>query len=381
MDMIDLQKSREKIDEIDKKIVELFEDRMKVAKDVAEYKISVDKPVYDKQREIDKLSKLKDRASNEFNRHGVEELFTQIMSMSRKLQYGLVSHKSADEDFKKVPQINVNEKTKVIFFGERGSYTEQAMEEYFGQEVDSFPTNDFRQVMQMIKEGKAEYGVLPIENSSTGGIGDIYDLLIEYNHNIIGEHIIKVNQTLMGLKGAKISDIKTVYSHQQGLMQCSKFFEEHKNIEQKEYKSTSASAKKVLEDNDPTKAAIASIRAAKTYGLEILQEKVNYESKNATRFIIITGQKIYLETANKVSICFELPHESGTLYNMLSHFIYNSLNMTKIESRPIAGKRWEYRFFVDFDGNLNEAGVRNALNGIREEATSLRILGNFHSVG
>ena len=130
-------------------------------------------------------------------------------------------------------------------------------------------------------------------------------------------------------------------------------------------------------DGDRTQAAIAGEHAAKVYGLRVLQEKINHSGTNSTRFIIVTNQKIYKKDAGKVSICFEVPHESGSLYHMLSHFIYNHLNMTKIESRPIEDRNWEYRFFIDFEGNLADSAVKNALRGLREEARNMKILGNY----
>ena len=142
-------------------------------------------------------------------------------------------------------------------------------------------------------------------------------------------------------------------------------------------KNNAFAAQKVAEEKNPSMAAIASEYAAKCYGLEILKRGVNDISNNSTRFIIISNQKVFLKDAQKISICFEIPHESGSLYHILSHFIYNDLNMTKIESRPIEGKRWEYRFFIDFEGNLADSGVKNALCGLREEALNLRILGNY----
>lgn len=375
--MVDLQKSRSEIDRIDKQIVELFEERMQIAKNVAEYKISVGKKVYDKQREEEKLETLASLASNEFNRHGVEELFTQIMSMSRKLQYSLIDTKVHEERFEELDSLPITKGTKVVFFGEKGTYTEQCMEDYFGADIQSFNELTFKEVMEAVKEGRADYGVLPIENSSTGGITDIYDLLVDYDNYIVGEHVVKIQNALLGLDGATIESLRTVYSHPQPLMQCAKFLEEHNYISKKEYLSTAASAKKVKEDGDITQAAIGSRKAAQFYGLSIMKDSINFNESNSTRFIIITNRKIYLKQANKVSLCFELPHKSGTLYNMLSHFIYNGLNMVKIESRPINGKSWEYRFFVDVEGNLNSPGVMNAIFGIKEEASSLKILGNI----
>lgn len=378
--MLDLQESRKQIDKIDKEILELFEDRMKLAKEVAEYKRQTGKKVFDKQRELEKLNVLTEMASNEFNKHGIGELFTQIMSMSRKLQYGLIETYSEDLSFELVDHIKTEEKAKVVFFGVKGTYTEQAMEEYFGKDIESFNEVTFKKVMQAVKEGRADYGVLPIENSSTGGITDIYDLLVDYDNYIVGEHVVMIDNVLLGLPGANINDLKIVYSHPQPLMQCAQFLDQHDYIEKKEYHSTAASAEKVVKEKDVTQAAIASRRTGDYYGLEVLAENINFDDTNSTRFIIITNKRKYLTNSNKVSICFELPHESGTLYNMLSHFIYNNLNMTKIESRPIKGKRWEYRFFVDFEGNLGEAGVKNAINGIQEEAVSLKILGNYPAI-
>lgn len=136
-------------------------------------------------------------------------------------------------------------------------------------------------------------------------------------------------------------------------------------------------ARKVAEDQDPSQAAIASELAGKIYGLKVLQKGVNQAENNSTRFIVVSNQKIFKKNAGKVSICFEVPHRSGSLYHMLSHFIYNNLNMSRIESRPIEDRTWEYRFFVDFEGNLADSAVKNALRGLRDETRNMRILGNY----
>ena len=377
--MIDLQNSRDKIDGIDRKIVELFGERMQIAKDVAEYKLHTGKKVYDRERELHKLNQVKKMASSEFNEHGVEELFAQIMSISRKLQYSLLADSHKEERFKPYESLTYDSNTKVAFFGEPGSYTEQAMYEYFQNEVKGIPTDTFKGVMDLVQQDKVDYGILPIENSSTGGITDIFDLFMDYDNTIIGEHIVKVDHVLMAPCGATLEGLKEVYSHEQGIWQCKSYFEDKPWITLNKAESTSAAAKKVAADGKLTQAAIGSARAAKVYGLQILDRGINREALNRTRFIIITKEPIFRKDANKVSLCFELPHESGSLYNMLSHIMYNNLNMTKIESRPISGRTWEYRFFVDFEGNLMEPGVRNAIRGIKEEASNLRILGNYDS--
>ena len=375
---MDLGLIRNDIDKIDKEIVDLFEKRMKLTYDVAAFKIENGKPVYDKKREEEKLDTLSGLSEDTFNKQAIRELFTQIMSISRKKQYTLVKGEELQtEGLTAMDEIPKGNK-KVACFGEKGSYTEQAMEEFFGtNNIEGMNKHTFKEVIDALETGEADYGVLPIENSSTGGIDDIYDLLVKSHAYIIGEHVVKVDQALIGLPGAKIEDIRKVYSHQQGILQCREFLTQYPNIETEEYKSTSGSVKKVQTEQEPTHAAIGSERAAKYYGLEVLQSNINQESNNSTRFIIITNQKVYRKEGKKVSICFELAHESGSLYNMLSNFIFNQLNLTQIESRPIENKKWEYRFFLEFEGNLEDAAVQNALRGVKQEANNFYLFGNF----
>ncbi len=374
MDLMDLRKQ---IDEIDAQIVELYEKRMDISRQVAEYKIETGKKVFDKAREEEKIRKVKSLTCNEFNSQGIEELFEQIMSMSRKLQYRLLTEHGSSG---RLPFIGVDalekEKARVVFQGAEGAYSQAAMMQYFGDKVNSFHVDTFRDAMAAIDEGSADFAVLPIENSTAGIVSEIYDLLVEFENYIVGEQIIKIEHCLMATPGTRMEDIKTVYSHPQSLMQSARFLNEH-SWRQISMQNNAFAALKVAEDKDKTQAAIASEYAAKRYDLEVLLKGVNQSSTNSTRFIIVTNQKIFLKEAGKVSICFEVAHESGSLYHMLSHFIYNNLNMNRIESRPVEGRDWEYRFFIDFDGNLSDSAVKNALRGLREEARNMRILGNY----
>ena len=374
---MELSELRQKIDNIDEKIVELYEQRMEISKQVAEYKIGAGKKVFDKQREMEKLASVKSLTHNEFNSHGIEELFEQIMSISRKLQYQLLAEHGS---LGKLPFIGVDEletgKARVVFQGAEGAYSQAAMMQYFGDAVNSFHVDTFRDAMSAIDEGSADFAVLPIENSTAGIVSEIYDLLQEYENYIVAEQIIRIEHCLLALPGAKLSDIRTVYSHPQSLMQSSRFLQSH-DWQQISMQNNAFAARKVAEDADKTQAAIAGEHAGKIYGLEVLQKGVNHSGTNSTRFIIVTNQKIFRKDAKKVSICFEVPHESGSLYHMLSHFIYNNLNLTKIESRPIEGRNWEYRFFIDFEGNLADSAVKNALRGLRDEASNMKILGNY----
>ena len=375
--MIDLSVSRDKIDEIDSEIVRLFEERITIVSDVAKYKSQTGKAVYDKEREDDKLDRLKKLSHGQFNERAVTELFEQIMSIGRKYQYGVLPHTDPVTDFEKIESFDFSADKNVYYFGVPGSFTQAAMEHIFGDKVSGIPEKTFRGVMEAVADGRAEFGVLPIENSSTGGITANYDIILEYNNAIVGQHVMKIDQCLLGLPGSKVEDISSVYSHPQGLMQCSDFLEKHDSIKGIEFDSTAAAAKKVLNDGDPRQGAIASKRAAKEYGLDVICPDIQNDRYNSTRFIVLGAKEIYTSESDKISLCIELPHKSGSLYRILSHFLYNDLNLTLIESRPIPGKTWEYRFFVDVEGNLSEPAVENALRGIKEEAAFLRVLGNY----
>ncbi len=374
---MDLGKLREQIDGIDSKIVELYEERMDVCKGVAQYKIETGKKVFDRQREIEKIEKVKSLTHNDFNSHGVEELFEQIMSMSRKMQYQMLAEHGS---LGKLPFIGVDELdvkgARVVYQGSEGSYSQAAMLQFFGKDVNSFHVDTFRDAMSAIEEGSADFAVLPIENSTAGMVSEIYDLLVEFENYIVAEQIIKIEHCLMAAPGTKREDIKRVYSHPQSLMQCAKYLQNY-DWQQISMKNNAFAAKKVAEEKDVTQAAIAGAHAAEVYGLDILEKGINQSDTNSTRFIVVTNQKIFKKDASKISICIEVPHKSGSLYHMLSHFIYNNLNMTKIESRPIEDRNWEYRFFIDFEGNLADSGVKNALRGLRDEARNMKILGNY----
>lgn len=376
--MLDLLGIRDQIDEIDSQIVKLYEKRMQLSSEVADYKIANGMEVLDRKREKEKLFTLGQLADNPYNQAGIQALYRQIMSNSRKLQYRkLAEHGMGNtQSFRKVKCLPMK-KAKVVFQGVEGAYSFTAMHSFFGESVDNYNVETWRDAMEALKRGEADYAVLPIENSTAGIVADIYDLLVEYHHSIVGEQIIHVDHALMGLKNSNLEDIKTVYSHPQALAQCGKFLEKHPEWKTKEYLNTAMAAKKVKDDRDLTQAAIASPYAAQCFGLQILKPHIFSCAENSTRFIIVSKEEIYQEGSGKVSVSFEAPHESGSLYNILSHFIYNDLNMTKIESRPIKDKSWEYRFFVDFDGNLDDSAVQNALFGIRKEASDLRILGNY----
>lgn len=376
--MKDLSEIREEIDKIDRQIVALYEARMKLTTEVAEYKISTGKPVLDKIREQEKLTKIKELVHTEENRYDAGELFEQIMALSRKRQYQrMIQHgQGLETGFVQVDRLPFTSH-KVVYQGTEGAYSQIAMKAYFGEDTDNYHVETWRDAMEAIRSGEADYAVLPIENSSAGIVGENFDLLVEYGNYIVAEQTIKVEHALLGLPGSSLSDITHVYSHPQALMQSVDFLDEHRDWKRVKAKNTAMAAKKILEDGRKEQAAIASTVTADIYGLKILKDHINYSDENSTRFIIVSGRKICQKGADKISICFEISHESGSLYHMLSHMIFNNLNMVKIESRPVKDRSFEYRFFVDMEGNLRDGAVQNALKGLQEGALSIKILGNY----
>lgn len=376
--MQDLSEIRKRIDEIDRKLVELFQERMKCASDVAEYKREKKMAVYDKVREDAKLENIAGMVEDSFMKRSLKEIFRQVMSISRKYQYQLLKQRDRyiENYFQEVEELEIYPDTRVVYQGVEGAYQQMAVEEFFGKEIDNYHVDSFNDVALALNRGDADYGILPIENSSAGNVEGNYDILLKNDICVVAEVILEIKHALVGLPGAKKEDLKVVYSHPQGLMQCRDYLDKM-DAQEISVSNTALAAKKVKEEGDMTQGAIASEKAAELYGLEILEHHVNDVRTNATRFLILSKKRQYRKAADKVCITFSLPHESGTLYNALSHLIFNDLSMTNIESVPLRDAEWEYRFFIDVTGNLRDPAMRNALKGIREEAVDFKILGNY----
>lgn len=378
MKNLDLLEIRGQLDEIDEQLVRLFEQRMQLCSDVAEYKIETGKAVYDGQREQQKLEAVRAMTHSDFNRQAVSELFSQLMTVSRKRQYQLLAQHGIglENGFTRVDALKT-EGAHIVYQGVEGSYGHGAALQFFGGKADLYRVQGMEDVLAEVEEGRADFGVLPIENSTAGAVSDNYDLLMKHNVYIVAETHLAVRHALLGLPQAELSDIKNVYSHPQALLQCSQYLNAHREWNQFSVENTAAAALKLTADRDPAQAAVASEIAGSLYGLKPLAQGINHDKNNTTRFIILSRRAEYLTDAGKVSICFEGLHKSGSLYNMLGNFIYNNVNMLMIESRPIEDRSWEYRFFVDVEGSLSDASIQNALKGISEEAVRMKILGNY----
>jgi chorismate mutase/prephenate dehydratase len=378
--MRELSKVREDIDKVDNEIVELYKKRLSLAEEVAGFKIAHSRPVYDKKREEEKLLKLSSLGSDEFEKKGIRELFSQVMSGSRKRQYAIMAEAGRVHSFGFTVRDRFDfSNCKIAYQGVEGAYSEAALVDFFGSghNIHSVPT--WRDAFNELRDGISDYAVLPIENSTAGVVSENYDLLSEYSDSsaIVGEQIIKIDHALLGLPGARIEDIRTVISHPQALMQCRGYLDRHPEFEKKALTNTAMSAMKVRDDGDSSQAAIAGKINAGIYGLTVLEESIQDDTGNETRFLIVSGSHEYLRDAGKLSISFTLNNDTGSLYHVLSNFTYNGLNMSRIESRPLPGRQWEYRFFIDCDGNLLSSSVQNMLRGLEEETNSLQILGNY----
>ncbi len=265
----------------------------------------------------------------------------------------------------------------VSFPGTQGSFSQQAAVAFFGEDCDYLPCDTFPGAMEAVAFKEAAYAVLPIENSSAGAVGETYDLLIKSNLHIVGEQVLPVAHHLLAVKGSCLTDIREIHSHPQALSQCRNFLSLYPSIVQVPSLNTALSAKSVAQSGDTGQAAIAGSLAAKLYGLEILKENIHDNVNNTTRFVVISRDSSPLHTPDKASVTFHVANQVGSLAQLLTCFAEHGVNLSKIESRPIPGKSWEYFFFADFEGAMDETELNKALHAASNCARELRLLGRY----
>lgn len=370
--MDELKKLRNRIDEIDKEIVRLFEERMGVVLGVAEYKKTHNTGVLQTSREAEVLQKAVDNLNDKSYSASIRQLMSEIMSLSKSLQNSKINNCSVLDKYVRRP---LDKSANKGFYGDKGSNSEKAMIDFFGDDKGkSYPT--FEDVFKAIKRGEIEYGVVPIENSSTGAITEVYDLLRKYDYFIAGEQWVRINHCLLGVDGAEIEDIKEIYSHHQAITQCDEFLSggKWKIIP---FKSTASSAKLVAETGDKSKAAIASAVNAKLYGLEVLKENIQSQSCNCTRFIVVSKYIVDDEQNDKTSIVFALNSQPGALFNALKYFAKNNINLLNIESRPVENAPETYYFYTDLEYACNSPELNEALSYVKSVSTFFEVVGEY----
>ena len=381
--MDELQDLRREIDAIDRELVELFRRRMDVTARVGAYKRSRGVPVLDQERERQVLQN-KGELAGEALRPAVITLYQTIMALSRRQQRDLMGQGADNPGVLRWREAQLNVRSpvavpRVVYQGEPGAYSEQAALDLFGPGADTAGLEQFEDCFLALREGRADYAVLPIENSSTGAIRQIYDLLTQYECYVVGETAVKVEHCLMALPGATLGSITHVYSHEQGLFQCERYLNAHPGWKQVPQADTAGSAKMVADSGDLTRAAICSARAAQLYGLNILARGINHNTHNTTRFVVVSPKLELRPGADKISTLFVLPHQVGSLHEVLTVFAVHGLNMVKLESRPLPGQSWQYMFFLEFTGAPGDPAVDDALHELAQTTGEFRVLGWFPS--
>lgn len=293
-------------------------------------------------------------------------------------KYKIEDIKKQDKSYSKallksLSQKSLDKNAKVAVGGALGSYADKASRLIFS---DIIYFKRFTQIIDAIEKGDCKYGILPIENSSYGSVKEVYNLMLKRNFYILGSLKLDISHCLLGKNGAKISDIKEVYSHPQALGQCKDYIENHNFIE-KEYYNTALSARLVKDMDDKSKAAIASSLCGDLYGLEILDKNIQDEKNNYTRFIIIGKDLEIFENANKISLRLKAFDKPGSLFEIIDKFKILGINMTKLESAPIPGSDFEFVFYFDFDGNIRDTNVRILIDYLKNKSKGFRFLGNY----
>ncbi len=372
--MRDLKDIRLDINKVDEELKKLFLQRMELVEQVREYKEATNTPVKNKDREADILkSKL---AGVEKFLPETSEFFKSMIEISCNYQDERLSRLKYEKTFKEVEeQAFFDSISTVCHQGIVGSYSYEVAEKYFGcKEIVSVET--FKDVFESVINGNCDIGILPFENLCQGSVNEVYDLINRYDINVTHNMDLPISHCLAGMGTAE--EVKTVISHPQALGQCSSYIEES-GFEKIQAINTAVAAQEVVAGKDRTVAAICSSVAAEKFGLHIFESDIANIKNNKTKFIVITRDNIKISDADKVSVVFTLPHESGTLSRVLNDFAKNDINMTKIESRPSNDGKWEYVFYVDAE--LPDFDIYDYFSKIRYMFKDFKILGIHKTLG
>ncbi len=377
-----LEQSRERINEIDNDLVRLFLERMECVGNVAKYKKEKNLPVLNTARERDIISKLTLNTDETMSQY-IKMLYLSIFDISRSYQENAII---CENELQKLIENAISntqslfpKKAIVACQGVEGSNSSTACDKVF-----SFPSimymKNFDAVFRSVDSGLCKYGILPIENSLHGSVTQVYDLMKEYNFQIVRSVKVKIDHCLLAKPGTKLADIKEVYSHPQALAQCSIFLDNNKDISVKEWENTASSAEMVANSEREAIAAIADKNCADLYNLEIVESNLQNRENNYTRFICISKTPEIYPGADKISIMFTLPHRPGSLYNIISKFSAMGVNLSKLESRPNPERDFEFVFYADMDANIIDPSIQKLLIQLEQSSETFSYLGSYHEI-
>ena len=377
--MSGLNDYRIEIDNIDKELVELIDKRMRVAEKIGSYKKENNLPVLDLAREREKLDKITDMAKEDMASY-TRLLYNLIMDMRtdhQRKHNGEISElmeniKSALESTDKI----LPKRPVVACQGVMGAYSQQACDKIFDMPKVMYMKN-FEGVFKAIDEGLCAYGVLPLENSTAGSVNKVYDLMMKYNFYIVKSIKFKIDHSLLALEGTNKEDIKEIYSHEQAVMQCSEYLKNMPGVKVTVCENTAAAAKKVSESGRNDVAALASSVCGDLYGLKLVEEDVQDNGNNYTRFICISKNPEIYPGAEKTSVMMTLPHRPGALYNILSRLYSLGVNITKLESRPIPDKDFQFMFYFDIECNVYSEEFTRLIGELEVLSKDFRYLGSY----
>ena len=369
-----LHSIRDRLDDIDKRIVKALAQRQQVVKEVAALKLANNSGIRDLEREEKLLSKIRDFANEEgLDRYYAEHLFREIITNSVRYQ----THSLVD-----LQNENGQGHIRVSYQGTDGAYSHLAAMRHFEErhkQIDYYGYDTFQEAAQALKDERVDYAMLPIENTTAGSINDIYDILGASNLHIVGEEIIKIVHCLLAVEPVEVNKVRRILSHPKAIEQCTHFLSRLPRCTVESYLDTAISAKRVLEDGDLSQAAIAGAHAADLYGLHIIAHDIANQHENYTRFVVVSRKAIEVDPQfpSKTSLMMVTSHQEGSLVECLNVFHRHGINVCKLESRPRINEPFRYSFYVDIEANVFDSHTAVAIDELRKEAEEVKIFGSY----
>lgn len=379
---LELKDYRKQLDEIDGRLLELFAQRMDIASEIARWKKEKNFPVQDLRREREKLRQVEEQSPEELADYSFM-LFSFLLELSRSRQNRILNRENAEtalisDALENTPKL-FPEKAIVACQGVEGAYSGLACEKIFAR-PNIFYFSTFDAVFSAVEKGLCQYGVIPVENSTAGTVNAVYDLMIRHRFRIVRSVRLKVDHNLLVRPGTKLEDIREIYSHAQALSQCAAFLQKFPDAKVIPCENTAVAAKMVAESSEPGVAALSSRACARLYGLENLMASVQDSDDNYTRFICISNRLEIYPGADRTSLMMVVRDEPGALYNVLARFYALGINMHKLESRPIPGRNWEYRFYFDLDTSVYSPRFIQLMGELGDLSEEYEYLGSYSEV-